>query len=49
MGPEPKLREDDEFFIRSCLLANDDPDVKPIEQQWDEIRDAITESWSSEA
>lgn len=48
MGSEPKLRAEDEFLIRSCLLANDDPDVKLIEQEWDEIREAITESWSSE-
>ena len=49
MGPELKVREIDELLICSCLLANDDPDVKLIEQEWDEIADAITESWSSEA
>jgi len=43
---EKSLREDDESLIRSCLLANQDPEVKAIEQEWDEIRDAIEEPWS---
>jgi len=33
MGPEPKIREIDELLIRSCLLANDDPDIKLIERE----------------
>ena len=40
---EKSLREDDESLIRSCLLANQDPGVKAIEQEWDEIRDPIEE------
>ena len=36
-----KLREDDESLICSCLLANNDPDAGLIEQEWEEIRDAI--------
>ena len=40
---EKSLREDDESLIRSCLLANQDPEVKAIEQEWDEIRDPIEE------
>ena len=48
MGSARKLREDDESLIRSCLLANEDPDVKLIEQEWNEIRDAIAEPWSGE-
>jgi hypothetical protein len=43
---EKGLRESDESLIRSCLSANEDPDVKAIEQEWDEIRDAIEEPWS---
>jgi len=48
MGPEPKIREIDELLIRSCLLANDDPDIKLIEQDWNELRDATAEPWSGE-
>lgn len=43
---EKSLLEDDEALIRSCLSANQDPEVKAIEQEWDEIRDAIEEPWS---
>lgn len=43
---EKSLLEEDEALIRACLLANEDPDVKAIEQEWDEIRDAIEEPWS---
>ena len=43
---EKGLREGDESLIRSCLLANQDPEVKAIEQEWDSIRDAIVEPWS---
>ena len=43
---EKSLREDDESLIRSCLSANEDPDVKAIEQDWEQIPDAIEEPWS---
>jgi len=43
---ERSLGGDDEFLVRSCLLANEDPAVKVIEQEWDEIRDTIEEPWS---
>ena len=43
---EKSLREDDESLIRSCLSANEDPEVKAIEQDWDQIRDTIEEPWS---
>jgi hypothetical protein len=43
---EKSLREDDELLIRSCLSANQDPEVKAIEQEWDEIRDQIEDPWS---
>jgi hypothetical protein len=38
----------DESLVRSCLLANQDPAVKAIEQEWDEICDAIQEPWSGQ-
>lgn len=37
------LPEDDESLVRSCLSANEDPAVKAIEQEWEQIRDAIEE------
>ena len=40
------LEEVDESLMRSCILANEDPEVKAIELEWDEIRDAIEEPWS---
>jgi hypothetical protein len=43
---EKSLLEEDEALIRSCLSANQDPEAKVIEQEWDEIRDAIEEPWS---
>jgi len=43
-----KNRLDDEFLVRSCLSANQDPAVKAIEQEWDEICDAIEEPWGDE-
>jgi hypothetical protein len=43
---EKSLLEEDEALIRSCLSANKNPEVKVIEQEWDEIGDAIEEPWS---
>jgi hypothetical protein len=43
---EKSLREDDELLIRSCLSANEDPDVRAIEQEWEQIPDTIKEPWS---
>jgi metal-responsive CopG/Arc/MetJ family transcriptional regulator len=43
---EKSLQEEDEALIRACLMANVDPDIKAIEQEWDEIRDVIEEPWS---
>jgi len=40
------LRKDDESLVRSCLLANQDLEVKVIEQEWNEILDAIEEPWT---
>jgi hypothetical protein len=39
-------RGDFESLVRSCLSANQDPEAKAIEQEWEEIRDAIEEPWS---
>jgi hypothetical protein len=41
-------RLDDESLVRSCLSANQDPAVKAIEQEWDEIYDPIEEPWSDQ-
>ena len=43
---EKSLLEEDEALIRSCLSANQDPEGKLIEQEWDEIREVIVEPWS---
>jgi len=43
---EKSLRKEDELLIRSCLSANEDPDVSVIEREWDAIRDSIEEPWS---
>ena len=42
---EKSLLEDDAALVRSCLLANEDPEVHQIEQEWDAIRDPIEEPW----
>jgi len=41
------LHEDDEALVRSCLAANQDPEVVAIEQEWDEIGNVIDEPWSN--
>ena len=43
---EKSLRDEEDALIRSCLLANQDPEVKAIEEEWDALRDAIEEPWS---
>ena len=40
------LQPGDESLLRSCLSANQDPDVRIIEREWDEIRDVMAEPWS---
>lgn len=34
-----RIREGEERLIRACEIANADPDVLKIEQEWDELRD----------
>ena len=45
---ESMVNLDDESLIRSCASANQDPEIKAIEQEWDEICDAIEERWSDQ-
>ena len=42
---ERSLREEESELIRSCMLANDDPDARLIEREWDRMRDPIEEPW----
>jgi hypothetical protein len=44
-----KLRERENLLIRSCEVANANPDVLGIEQEWDAIENAdrIQEPWQS--
>jgi len=41
-----KLRERDERLIRSCEVANADPEVQAIEREWDAQPGEIAEPWS---
>jgi len=43
---EKSLREEEQALVRSCRLANQDPEVTAIEQQWDQIGAQIEEPWS---
>jgi len=43
---EKSLREEDQALVRSCRLANQDPEVAAIEKEWDQIGDQIEEPWS---
>lgn len=42
------LHEDDESLVRSCLAANQDPEVESIGQEWGEIASAIDEPWNGD-
>jgi hypothetical protein len=45
-----KLRERDEALIRSCEIANSDPDVLAIETDWEGLADdQIAEPWRGAA
>jgi hypothetical protein len=47
-----KLRERDEALIRSCEIANSDPDVLAIETAWEGLadkNDQIAEPWRGAA
>jgi hypothetical protein len=43
---EKSLREEEQALVRSCRLANQDPEVTAIEHEWDRIGDPIEEPWS---
>jgi len=43
---EKSLREEEQALVRSCRMANQDPKVTVIEQEWDQIADQIEEPWS---
>ena len=43
---EKSLQEEEVALVRSCRLANQDPEVAAIEQEWDQIGDQIEEPWS---
>ena len=43
---EKSLREEEQALVRSCRLANQDPDGAVIEQEWDQIGDQLEEPWS---
>ena len=42
---EKSLTNEDEILKRSCLLANQDPDARQIEEEWDRIQDGLEEPW----
>jgi len=42
---EKNLREEEEALVRSCLLANQDPDGQTIEKEFDQLQDPIEEPW----
>jgi hypothetical protein len=40
-----KLAERDQRLIRACEIANQDVDVREIEQEFDNLPDAMSEPW----
>ena len=42
---EKSLREEEQALVQSCRLANEDPEVAAIEQEWNQIGDRIEEPW----
>ena len=43
---EKRLMEEEKSLIRACKSANEDPDLKALEKEWDQINDEIEEPWS---
>jgi hypothetical protein len=43
--PEKSQREEKWKLVRSCRLANQDPEVRVIEEAWDRIPNQIDEPW----
>jgi ubiquinone biosynthesis protein UbiJ len=40
-----KLAERERRLIRACEIANDDPQVRQIEREFDNLTDAVQEPW----
>ena len=40
---EKSLHEEEKNLIASCLAANEDRDLKAIEQEWDQLNDPVVE------
>ncbi len=43
---ERSLSERDANLVRACELANEDPEVRTIEREFDALADRIEEPWS---
>ena len=39
------LGDEERALVQSCLAANQEPDIRMIEEEWDEIHDVIEEPW----
>jgi hypothetical protein len=46
---ERSLQEEDKALIRSCRSANEDPEVRTIEEELGAIADPLEEPWSDPA
>lgn len=46
---ENSLGEEEKALVRSCQAANEDPEVKAIEEEWDATVDGIEEPWEEPA
>jgi hypothetical protein len=42
-----KLAEREQRLIRACEIANQDPEVREIEQEFDALTDAMPEPWEN--
>jgi hypothetical protein len=40
-----KLAEREKRLIRACEIANEDPELREIEQEFDALEDGIAEPW----
>ncbi len=41
-----KLRDREKRLIRACEIANSDPEVQQIEQDWEALPDETAEPWT---
>ncbi len=46
---EAKLRERAEVIKEACLAANNDPDTKRMQAEFDALPDTMTEEWDDSA